>query len=173
MGNVSRRRFLAFLPATVGAVGALAWPARLDAIAGLGGHPEPRPDVDGSTVLAAEDLVGTPHVIDLFDGVRQIPQIVDGIRCYCGCADLPRTRSLLSCYEEGGAARYCAICQGEGRLAVRRSREGQSLDEIRRAVDARFGSQARATIAERARGRSAAGSEAHGAGAHGMHHDGP
>jgi len=35
-------------------------------------------------------------------------------------------------------ARGCLICQGEGRLAYRRWKEGQSLDQIRRAIDARF-----------------------------------
>ena len=47
-------------------------------------------------------------------------------------------RSLLTCYHEGGMARGCPICQGEGRLAYGRWKEGQSLDQIRRAIDARF-----------------------------------
>jgi len=33
----------------------------------------------------------------------------------------------------------CAICQGQARLAHRRFKEGQTLDQIRRATDARFG----------------------------------
>ena len=71
--------------------------------------------------------------------MREIPQIVDGIRCQCGCADLPGFYSLLSCYESEGMARWCEICQGEGRLAARLYKTGKTLDEIRAAIDARFG----------------------------------
>jgi hypothetical protein len=147
--TLSRRRFLSLFPlAGAGAallgVPALVRPLGLWAGTGSssgmpGNHPDPRPGIDGSTVLTAEDLAHTPHVVEIYDGIREIPHIADGIRCYCGCADLPGTRSLLSCYEEGGMAPYCDICQGEGRLAHRRHREGQSLDQIRRAIDARYG----------------------------------
>ena len=101
------------------------------------GHPEPRPDVDGSAVLDGSAV--PPHLSDLFDGIRRIPQVVDGIRCTCGCADLPGMYSLLSCYEGAGMAQYCTICQGEGRLALRLHGEGRTLDEIRAVVDRRFG----------------------------------
>lgn len=77
--------------------------------------------------------------MEVFDLVREIPQIVDGIRCQCGCANLPGFYSLLSCYESEGMARWCDICQGEGRLASRLHKAGKTLDEIRAAIDARFG----------------------------------
>jgi len=102
-------------------------------------HPDPRPGIDASGVLTAEQLDGAgKNVIAAFDMVREIPEVVDGIRCYCGCAVLPGFRSLLSCYEQDGMARGCDICQGEARLAYRRWKEGQSLDQIRRAIDARY-----------------------------------
>jgi hypothetical protein len=104
-----------------------------------GGHPEPRPGITAANVLGHEQLASAPHAIDVFDQVREIPQIVDGIRCQCGCADLPGFYSLLSCYESEGMARWCDICQGEGRLAHRLHKSGKSLDEIRAAIDARFG----------------------------------
>lgn len=71
--------------------------------------------------------------------MREIPQVVDGIRCNCGCADIPGFYSLLSCYESEGMARYCEICQGEARLAHRLHTAGQTLEDIRAAIDARFG----------------------------------
>lgn len=108
-------------------------------IGGQGHHPEPRPGIDGSKVLGAGQLADSPHLIELFDSIRAIPHIVDGIRCYCGCAGLEGYRSLLSCYEAPAMARFCEICEGQGRLAVRRHREGQTLDQIRRATDARYG----------------------------------
>lgn len=145
-GRMSRRLFLTAVPASVVAVAAafrssapVPASATLLGRAGLQ-HPDPRPGVDGSRVLTAADLANAPHVVSLFEEVRQIPHIVDGIRCYCGCADLEGYRSLLACYEGAGMAQWCEICQGEGRLAVGRAAEGQTLDQIRRAIDARYAS---------------------------------
>jgi hypothetical protein len=103
------------------------------------GHPTPRPGITAANVLPDSELVEYPGAKSAFDAVREIPQIVDGIRCNCGCADIPGFYSLLSCYEGAGMARICEICQGEGRLAARLFKSGKSLDEIRTAVDARYG----------------------------------
>lgn len=154
---LGRRTFLSLLP-----LGLVALTARLshlpaDWLAPVE-HPDPRPGIDGSRVLTADDLGSAPHVVDLFDAIREIPHIVDGIRCHCGCADLDGYRSLLSCYEKPGMAQWCEICQGEGRLAVRRVGEGQTLAEIRRAIDARYGHGGRA----RGHAESHAGSHAYG-----------
>jgi hypothetical protein len=102
-------------------------------------HPVPRPGINGSRVLSADDLADAPHLVGLFDGIREIPHIADGIRCYCGCAQIEGYRSLLTCYEDVGMAKWCEICQGQGRLAHGRWKEGQTLDQIRRATDARYG----------------------------------
>ena len=49
-------------------------------------------------------------------------------------------RSLLSCYEgEEAMALECEICEGQARLAYRLHRKGRSLDQIRAAIDARYG----------------------------------
>lgn len=136
---VDRRGFLTVLPGALAAVHGLLRGTPGDWLRTGIEHPDPRPGVDGSKILTASDLAGAPHVVDLFDAIRRIPHVVDGIRCHCGCAELDGYRSLLSCYEAPGMAQWCEICQGEGRLAVRRTAEGQSLAEIRRAIDARFG----------------------------------
>jgi len=137
----SRRRFL--LRSTALAVAALALrPGRVLArvVGRRKPHPDPRPGITADKVLTAEQLGPWAAALPAFDEVRQIPQIVDGIRCSCGCADEPGFYSLLSCYEgEQAMARYCEICQGEGRLAYRLYRSGKTLDEIRTAMDARFG----------------------------------
>ncbi|NIP81173.1 MAG: hypothetical protein GWM90_18930, partial [Gemmatimonadetes bacterium] len=104
---------------------------------GPGDHPEPRPGVDASRVLPADEVL--PHVADLYDRIREIPDVVDGVRCNCGCADVPGMYSLLSCYEESGMAQHCEVCQGEGRLVTRLHEEGRSLDAIRAEIDRRFG----------------------------------
>lgn len=102
-------------------------------------HPPPRKGITGAKVLAASELAAWPDLQRLFDGIRAIPGIADGIRCSCGCAELPGYYSLLSCYEGEAMARICPICQGAGRLTVRLHDEGQTLAQIRVAVDAQFG----------------------------------
>jgi len=104
-----------------------------------GPHPTPRPGIDASKVLTRDKLTENPAAEPVFDMVRKIPQIADGIRCQCGCAELPEFYSLLSCYEADGMAQHCVICQGEGKLAFRMHEQGKSLDEIRAAIDAKFG----------------------------------
>jgi len=91
-------------------------------------------------MLTAEQLADHPKAIPVFDAVREIPEIVDGIRCQCGCSSNPDFYSLLSCYEGKDAmAAWCPVCQGQGRLAARLHKEGKTLDEIRVAIEARFG----------------------------------
>lgn len=104
-------------------------------------HPTPRKGVTAAKVPTASALTRVPSLIALFDAVREIPHLVDGIGCHCGCAALVDTHySLLSCYETDDAmAKVCPICQGEGRVAVRLAKAGKSLDEIRAAIDAQFG----------------------------------
>ena len=108
-------------------------------VAPSGPHPKPRPGIDASKVLAADKLRDSPRVLLAFDEVRRIPQIVDGIRCHCGCAGAPGFYSLLSCFEGEAMARMCDICRGHGRLAFRLHKAGKSLDEIRAAIDDRYG----------------------------------
>lgn len=138
MSDVSRR---AFLSRTFGALAAALPLPRLRFPAGGSGpgHPTPRPGITAARVLTREELADTPGVIPVFDQVREIPGIVDGIRCNCGCADLPGFYSLLSCYEGDGMARSCPVCQGQGRMTYRLNKEGKTLDEIREAIDARYG----------------------------------
>lgn len=128
----TRRRFLAAL------IG-LAAPLLTGARRPHSPHPKPRPGITGAKVLSAEQLKESPSLVPLFDGIRAIPQIADGIRCNCGCASMPGYYSLLSCYEGDAMARACPICQGQGRLVVRLAKEGKTLDDIRVAVDAQFG----------------------------------
>jgi len=132
--HCSRRQFIA------SAVALLLLPRRASAMRPAGGHPTPRPGITAAKVPAREKLEGKAALIEVFDGVREIPEVVDGIRCQCGCASSEGFYSLLSCYEGDDAmAKICHICQGEGRLAVRLHKEGKSLDAIRAAIDAKFG----------------------------------
>jgi hypothetical protein len=137
-GALPRRHVLKRLAACAAAL--VAMPSGVAALHWLEPrHPTPRPGIDGSRVLRASELTDAPHLTALFDHIREISHIADGIRCYCGCAGIEGYRSLLSCYEGVGMAKWCEICQGEGQLAHRRWKEGQSLEQIRRAIDARYG----------------------------------
>ena len=101
-------------------------------------HPTPRPNYTADKVLKADRLGGDKELIALFDGVRKIPQIVDGIGCTCGCAEQEGYYSLLTCYESDDAmSKWCPVCIGLGQLVVRLHGRGRSLDQIREAVDAR------------------------------------
>jgi len=135
-GLPSRRRFLRLLGTLLVLPGVQrAWavvPPR------HGPHPAPRPGIDASNVLPDAQLADWPDARPAFEAVRRIPQVADGIRCTCGCADRPGFYSLLSCYEGEGMARHCPICQGQARLALRLHEAGKSLDEIRAAIDARY-----------------------------------
>lgn len=138
---ITRRDFLAVVPAVLAApLLERVRPGRArTSRTPRGEHPEPRPGIDASEVIPDEDLIPYgEHVREVYDMVREMPQVADGIGCYCGCAARPGYRSLLTCYYADGMASGCAICQAEARLTYRRWKEGQSLDQIRRAIDARF-----------------------------------
>jgi hypothetical protein len=134
----TRRHFVASLPALFVAT---ASAAKRGVIAApkISDHPTPRPGITASKVLTKEQLGDHADAAPVFDMVREIPQVVDGIRCQCGCSALEGKYSLLSCYEADGMAGHCQICQGEARLVYRLNKQGKSLDEIRSAIDAKFG----------------------------------
>jgi hypothetical protein len=132
--HCSRRQFVA------STVALLLLPNRARAMRSPGPHPTPRPGITAAKVPASDKLDGNANLIAVFDGVREIPEVIDGIRCQCGCAASEGFYSLLTCYEGDNAmAKMCHVCQGEGKLAVRLHKEGKSLDEIRAAIDAKFG----------------------------------
>lgn len=137
---ITRRDFARL--ATIGMAGMLLPPSARAAHphgGHRGPHPTPRPDYTAGKVLAADQLGGDKELITLFDGIRKIPQVADGIRCSCGCAELPGFYSLLSCYEGKDAmAQWCTICAGTGALVIRLHGRGRTLDQIREAVDARY-----------------------------------
>ena len=145
---LSRRTFLGAATRTVaGALlvavaGDVLVPARLASAAAAfdGKHPDPRPGIDASRILPTEKLADRgENVVAAFDDARRIPEILDGIRCHCGCAEDPEMRSLLTCYEgDDPMAALCKICQGQARLAYRLHRGGRTLDQIRAAIDARY-----------------------------------
>ena len=137
---ISRRRFLSVAPLAL--VGTALGSRRVSApIVPMDAHPEPRPGITAEKVMTVEELDARgadDRVKGIFEMVREMPEIADGIDCYCGCAVRPGYRSLLTCYYADGMATGCPICQGEAQLAHRRWKDGQDLERIRRAIDARY-----------------------------------
>lgn len=103
-----------------------------------GPHPDPRPGIDASHLPLRAKVAEHPDAVPAYDEARTIPEILDGIRCQCGCAEQPGHRSLLSCYEDG-MAMDCEICQGQARLAYQLHAQGRTLEQIRSAIDSRYG----------------------------------
>lgn len=101
-------------------------------------HPEPRPGVTALGVLAATAVPHVPGALEAYTAARSGPAVLDGLYCHCHCRENARHRSLLTCFESEHGA-YCDICMGEAVLATRLSAQGNSLEQIRRAIDARFG----------------------------------
>jgi hypothetical protein len=138
-GETTRRRFVTLLPALT----LLGWPRLANAITARrhqGKHPEPRPNITAARVLTREQLAEFPDVIPVFDMVREMPQIADGIRCACGCAAIPENYSMLSCFESDGMAIHCDVCKAEAKLAHALFKQSKTLKEIRAALDAKYGS---------------------------------
>ena len=139
--RLSRREFLALSCLAFSDATASSWIRRAPRRGPLGPHPTPRPGIDASHVLKDDAIKGGKDVIAAFNDVRQIPQIVDGIRCQCGCAKHPEFYSLLSCYEGPKAmAQTCETCQAQGRYVFELHTSNKSLDEIRAAIEERYGS---------------------------------
>ncbi len=103
------------------------------------GHPEPRAGITAEQVLPPAAVPRTPGAADAYVAARAAPATLDGVYCYCDCSKHSGHRSLLTCFESEHGA-HCDICMGEGILAAQLASQGRSLNEIREAIDARFGS---------------------------------
>ena len=64
---------------------------------------------------------------------------LDGVYCYCDCAQHSGHYSLLDCFVSDHAAR-CDICMSEAVIAYRMSMNGATLNAIRAEVDKTYGS---------------------------------
>lgn len=103
-----------------------------------GGHPDPRPGITGANVLPRSMLTGYPNEVDAYAAARTVPEVIDGIYCHCDCSRHSGHRSLLTCFESQHGA-SCEVCQREAIIAAEMHRRGSTLDQIRQAVDAQFG----------------------------------
>jgi len=101
-------------------------------------HPHPRSGLTADAVLPLSMVPGNPGALEAYEAARGAPQVLDGLYCHCNCSKSFGHRSLLTCFESDHGA-HCDICMGEALLAAQLAARGTSLDEIRSAIDARFG----------------------------------
>jgi hypothetical protein len=102
-----------------------------------GHHPTPRPGVIGAAVLPASSFGQDARLVRAYTAARTMPEVFDGLYCYCKCKEDFGHRSLLTCFEsEHGAS--CDICLAEAAMAAQMHEQGASLDAIRAAIDAQF-----------------------------------
>lgn len=106
--------------------------------AGWSSHPDPRPGINGETVVPAARYANYPRVSAVYAQAAEIASILDGLYCYCDCSRHSDHRSLLTCFEtDHGAA--CDVCLTEATVAHRMTQDGRSLKEIREAIDEFYG----------------------------------
>jgi hypothetical protein len=100
-------------------------------------HPEPRADVTGQFVVDSERYASVPRIAEIYTMSREIPNVLDGLFCYCHCAENFGHRSLLTCFESDHGA-GCDVCLEEAEMAWRMTQDGATLDQIREQIDATF-----------------------------------
>jgi len=115
--------------------GAIA--VRVGTTSGGGPHPDPRPGVTAEFVVGADRYASAPFISSTYTMAAAIPNVLDGLFCYCGCAANFGHRSLLTCFESDHGA-GCDVCLQEAAMAYRMTQDGASLDQIRAQIDATF-----------------------------------
>jgi Protein of unknown function with PCYCGC motif len=101
-------------------------------------HPTPRPGVTGAKILPDFAIPHNPGAVEAYAAARRAPATLDGVYCHCDCSKHAGHRSLLTCFESDHGA-FCDICMGEATLASDMASRGQSLRDIRAAIDRQFG----------------------------------
>ena len=131
---VTRRAFVAALPFLLAA--ARREPSHRHLLEEVQ-HPTPRPGITGEKVLSGEALEGVRQKTRrVFDMAREIPEIADGIYCYCNCEKMGH-RSLLTCFESRQPI-GCMGCRESMEKAYEMHKAGKTLDEIRAALDKEY-----------------------------------
>jgi hypothetical protein len=104
-----------------------------------GAHPTPRPGITAEKVLPDAGVPHNPGALEAYAAARSAPHMLDGVYCHCDCSKHAGHRSLLTCFESEHGA-HCDICMGEAMLTAQLAARGASLQKIRTAIDAQFGS---------------------------------
>jgi hypothetical protein len=75
---------------------------------------------------------------EAYKAVRESPQLIAQMPCYCHCDRSLGHKSLHSCFEDDHAAN-CATCIDEALMAYQLQKRGMSPTQIREQIIAQFG----------------------------------
>ena len=102
-------------------------------------HPEPRTDAAALSfmVMPPGFFANNQDIARVYQIAQQIPTTLDGMYCYCVCLENFGHRSLLQCFQSQHAA-GCDVCLEEAIVANDMLAKGQTLADIRAAVDAQY-----------------------------------
>ena len=89
-----------------------------------------------AAILAPEQFSGKAR--EAYRAVRETPQLIAQMPCYCHCDRSLGHKSLHSCFEDDHAA-TCATCIDEALMAYQLQKRGMSATQIRDQIIAQFG----------------------------------
>lgn len=101
-------------------------------------HPTPRSAAEAGPVQSAALYAEYPRVEETYRMAAAIPQVLDGLYCYCHCSENLDHYSLLECFQSDHAA-GCDVCLSEALTAYRMTQQGASLAAVRKAIDDVYG----------------------------------
>jgi Protein of unknown function with PCYCGC motif len=101
-------------------------------------HPTPRARTAQPNVVPAARYADYPRVEETYKQAAAVPQMLDGVYCYCQCRENAGHYSLLECFASDHAA-GCDVCLSEATIVYRMARKGASLEAIRAEIDRTFG----------------------------------
>ena len=102
-----------------------------------GGPPTPRAEAADVTLVSPARYTGNDRIVQVYQWAAQVPHVLDGLYCHCDCSMHSGHRSLLECFASDHGA-GCDVCMTEAAMAYQMTAEGESLDDIRSAIDQRF-----------------------------------
>jgi hypothetical protein len=77
---------------------------------------------------------------EAYRAVREIPETIAQLPCYCHCDQSMGHKSLHSCFEDTHASQ-CSVCVGEALMAYNLQKSGMSPSQIRERIIAQYSQQ--------------------------------
>ena len=131
-GGLSRRRLLGAVTLTGLAISTVVMLA-----GGASAHPTPRQGITAEEVVPHGRYHGHPRIQSVYRQAGEVPEVLDGLHCYCECGSHSGHYSLLDCFKSDHGA-GCDVCLTSAAIAFRMDQQGSSLQEIREAIDDYF-----------------------------------
>jgi Protein of unknown function with PCYCGC motif len=101
-------------------------------------HPTPRSEDVASNVLPDTRYATSPRVAEVYRMAATVPDVLDGIYCYCRCSEHSGHYSLRDCFASDHAA-GCDVCLSEAVIAYDMTGDGADLVAIRDRIDRTYG----------------------------------